>query len=235
MTSSSNFPNQFQQQSLDLINSLIAIDAAVFYLVDPDLQHKGVVRYKLSPATEIDYQKKFGHLDPLSPDKFHNSSDKVITLSAQLSEQQLYRSEYYQQFMAPNQQRYVADILLRQQQRIIAVISVIRSPAASDFNPQELALLNKLQPFFEYALNAVYLPKRVAERQSLQEKYQLTEREVDVLELIIAGLSNKLIARELMVELATIKTHLIHIYKKTAVATRSELLALIISDLKQQH
>ncbi|WP_019531360.1 helix-turn-helix transcriptional regulator [Dasania marina] len=232
MTSRSNFPNQFQQQSLDLINSLIEINAAVFFLVDPDLQHKGVVRYNLSSATESDYQKKFAHLDPLSPDNFHHSTDLVITLDSQISEQQLQQTEYYQQFMLPNKHRYVADILLRQSNRIIAVISVIRAPCSENFTAAELALLNKLQPFFEYALNAVYMPKRVAERQSLQEKYQLTLREVDVLELIIAGFSNKLIARELMVELPTIKTHLIHIYQKTAVTTRGELLARIISDLK---
>jgi LuxR family maltose regulon positive regulatory protein len=50
----------------------------------------------------------------------------------------------------------------------------------------------------------------------------LSERERVVLRLLAAGLTNVEIARELVVALPTIKTHLQHIYGKLAVHGRRE-------------
>lgn len=48
----------------------------------------------------------------------------------------------------------------------------------------------------------------------------LTGREEDVLRLLAAGLSNQAIARELVVELTTVKTHVTHILAKIGVTSR---------------
>jgi DNA-binding NarL/FixJ family response regulator len=56
----------------------------------------------------------------------------------------------------------------------------------------------------------------------------ITEREVDVLELLSRGLGNKEIARELFVSEATVKSHLSHIYTKLAVDTRAGAVAAAI-------
>ena len=49
----------------------------------------------------------------------------------------------------------------------------------------------------------------------------LTEREKEVLFLLVTGLSNKVTAEKLFVSAGTIKTHTIHIYQKMDVANRS--------------
>lgn len=56
----------------------------------------------------------------------------------------------------------------------------------------------------------------------------MTEREVEVLELLSRGLGNKEIARELFVSEATVKSHLSHIYTKLAVDTRAGAVAAAI-------
>lgn len=56
----------------------------------------------------------------------------------------------------------------------------------------------------------------------------ITEREVEVLELLSRGLGNKEIARELFVSEATVKSHLSHIYTKLAVDTRAGAVAKAI-------
>lgn len=56
----------------------------------------------------------------------------------------------------------------------------------------------------------------------------ITEREVEVLELLARGLGNKQLARELYVSEATVKSHLAHIYMKLDVATRSGAVAAAI-------
>ncbi|MGC5584091.1 response regulator [Ornithinimicrobium sp. W1679] len=53
----------------------------------------------------------------------------------------------------------------------------------------------------------------------------VTEREVQVLELLVRGLGNKDLARELLVSEATVKSHLSHIYAKLGVETRAGAVA----------
>lgn len=228
----SNFPNQFQRESLQLISKLIKLTSSAFYLVDADMQHLGVALYNMEANMEKEYQKKFKHLDPLNPRKFSRTGEKVVTIDSQISPEMLRQSIYYQEFMKPHDHRYVADMFFRFEGEIIAVMSMLRHESLGPFKDEELTLLRNIQPFLEYTLNCVYLPKRISERQSIQEKYTLTNRELDVLELVIAGASNKVIANELSLGLPTIKTHLGHIFQKTESTSRTELLSKIFQSIQ---
>src|SRR5205823_3824640 len=53
----------------------------------------------------------------------------------------------------------------------------------------------------------------------------LTPAETDVVRLVAEGLTNPDIAARLFVSRATVKTHLVHVFSKLGVATRSELAA----------
>ena len=53
----------------------------------------------------------------------------------------------------------------------------------------------------------------------------LSERELQVLPLLAAGLSNRAIAAELAVTLGTIKKHLNNIFGKLAVSSRTQAIA----------
>jgi LuxR family maltose regulon positive regulatory protein len=52
----------------------------------------------------------------------------------------------------------------------------------------------------------------------------LTERELEVLRLIVAGLSNPEIAEELFIAISTVKSHVNHIYGKLGVESRTQAL-----------
>ena len=53
----------------------------------------------------------------------------------------------------------------------------------------------------------------------------LTERELEVLRLLAAGRSNAEMAADLFVEQSTVKTHLIHLYRKLGVGSRTQAVA----------
>ncbi len=53
----------------------------------------------------------------------------------------------------------------------------------------------------------------------------LTARELEVLDLITAGLSNAAIAEQLIISVGTVKTHLKHIYRKLDVQSRTQAVA----------
>lgn len=53
----------------------------------------------------------------------------------------------------------------------------------------------------------------------------LTPRELEVLRLVAGGMSNKAIARELVLTEATVKTHLVHVFTKLDVTSRTAAVA----------
>lgn len=53
-----------------------------------------------------------------------------------------------------------------------------------------------------------------------------TKRELEVLRLVADGASNDAIAAQLVVSLATVKTHLVHLYEKLGVTSRTEAVAV---------
>jgi len=53
----------------------------------------------------------------------------------------------------------------------------------------------------------------------------LSERELEVLRLLATGRSNAEMAAELFVEQSTVKTHLIHLYSKLGVHSRTKAVA----------
>jgi len=219
------FPDQFQRECIKLVASLVPLSSCIFYLVDTSMLDRGAVMVNLDASANRDYQRKYRSLDPLDPARFARSGEKLVCLDDLLCEGELLQSAYYREFMQPLNHRHVADVFLRRDGGIVAVLSVLREAALGRFGSDELGLLLKLQPFLEYALNSVYFPKRTRERQTVQARYKLTDREVDVLEWIIAGASNKMIARELAVGLATVKTHMQHLFAKVKVTSRISLLA----------
>jgi NarL family two-component system response regulator LiaR len=58
----------------------------------------------------------------------------------------------------------------------------------------------------------------------------LTPREIEVLELIVAGLNNKEIAERLIVSRSTIKTHVSNILSKLGTSNRAEAAALAVQN-----
>ena len=53
----------------------------------------------------------------------------------------------------------------------------------------------------------------------------MSERELEVLRLLATGRSNAEMAAELFVEQSTVKTHLIHLYSKLGVHSRTKAVA----------
>lgn len=65
------------------------------------------------------------------------------------------------------------------------------------------------------------IASRVVDRARGGRTDQLTDREIEVLRLVADGRSNRAVARTLAISEATVKTHLIHIFRKLDVADRT--------------
>jgi DNA-binding CsgD family transcriptional regulator len=67
------------------------------------------------------------------------------------------------------------------------------------------------------------------------EKHSLTKREAGLTEILLRGKSNKDIGALLEITLNTVQVHLKHIYRKTGVRGRYELMALVSMRVKNEE
>jgi len=71
-------------------------------------------------------------------------------------------------------------------------------------------------------LTALDSPAILAQSRPISATTPLTERETEVLKLIVAGYSNEAIAKALVISIATVKTHVRHILEKLDVPDRTQ-------------
>jgi len=69
-----------------------------------------------------------------------------------------------------------------------------------------------------------------ATRPMKQPLYDLTEREMDVLKLVVQGQSNRQIADTLVISITTVKAHISNILSKLQVSSRAEAIAYAIKN-----
>ncbi|NIB43649.1 helix-turn-helix transcriptional regulator [Pseudomaricurvus alkylphenolicus] len=228
---STDFPHRFQEESLALVNGLLPLTSSAFYLVDPNMHHKGIVLHGIEQEMDQAYRLHYKDLDPAHPARYQKRKENLVCLENIMSTSTLHNTVYYQEFLKPRNIEHVTDLFFRQEDRIIAVLTMLRDASLPAFSPEELQTLTVTQRFLEYAINTVYLPERASQRATITDRFELTDRELDVLEWVIAGAENKVIARELEVGLATVKTHLNHIYAKVGVSSRTQLLSRVFAEI----
>ena len=227
----SNFPTEFQRQTVELIANLIQASSLRFFVINPHMSIKGSVTHNLGRDAELHYQQKYWRLDPMHPHNFADTKENVICSHKMMPREQWLESTIYQDFFKPRGLMHDVDIFLRRGDVIVAVLSILRADSEGEFTDDELMTLGSLRPYLEYTLNTVYVPARYEERKSISEKYALTDRELDVVEIVLTGAPNKVISNELDVSLPTVRTHLQHIFEKVSVHSTNELIVRVFRDL----
>ncbi len=93
---------------------------------------------------------------------------------------------------------------------------------ASGFVVKEMALDRLLDAIRKVHQGEQYLPPEIATRMNGRVLSQLSPREIEVLQLVARGLSNKEIGAELQVVEGTIKIHVTNILSKLRVSDRTQ-------------
>lgn len=225
------FPKEFQENIITLISKLIPVSAVKFWIYEPTRDITDGEFYNVDKNIEEVYKKKYSKMDPMYPGRYEGTDITIICSDTLMSDPEWRQSVFYKEFMAPRHYDHDADMLLRNDGKIIAVLYILREDRIGPFKEEELLLLRKLQPFIEYTLNNVYTPQRIIERNYLIEKFNLTERETDVVEIILTGVDIKTLAIELNLQASTVKTHLRHIFEKVGAHSTNELISILFRDL----
>lgn len=65
------------------------------------------------------------------------------------------------------------------------------------------------------------------DKQRLKESYALSDREIEVTELLVKGMSNQIIGESLHISINTVKTHIKNIYGKLSISNRLQLINVL--------
>ncbi|MFJ5552050.1 MULTISPECIES: response regulator transcription factor [unclassified Streptomyces] len=108
------------------------------------------------------------------------------------------------------------------------ILAAVEAGAAGyllkDAPPEELAAAVRTAAAGQSAL-APAVAHRLMDRMRTPAE-ALTKRELEVLQLVADGLSNQQISKQLFLSQATVKSHLVHIYAKLGVDSRTSAVAL---------
>jgi DNA-binding CsgD family transcriptional regulator len=98
-----------------------------------------------------------------------------------------------------------------------------RDKRRENFSLDELRLLDMLQPAFVTALARAQRPSQRNDVLLNTLSQRLTPREQDTARLVMLGLTDKEIARNLQISSTTVRTHLENAFRKVGVSNRAAL------------
>jgi DNA-binding CsgD family transcriptional regulator len=214
---------RFKAETLAFLAGLVDVTGAVFYDVDRDLNAVDHALHRLDAERLGDYVTHFHELDPLHPRRLAASGRTVVMMEDVVIRGAFERSSYYRDFFAPVGGHHEVELYLRDGDRMVGGISLLRGPEHPSFGTAEIALLAKVRTYVEYTFG---IERRIAA--AARAVGGLTPREIEVVHLVCSGASNGGIGRELGIALPTVKTHLEHVYEKLGVRTRAQLVARVV-------
>ena len=167
------------------------------------------------------YLREMQPFDPLNIARLSRSKKRVATLSVDSNLAPADQFHYYQKYMQSCGIYDVLDFFFWDGARAIAGLGVIKTKNDPPITAETIRIARSIQPLLESKLHNH--PKIVAERlhRRLRDDYNLTEREVDVANLIRDGLTNRQISEELNIAEGTVKTHLWNLFQKLQVSNRT--------------
>jgi DNA-binding CsgD family transcriptional regulator len=133
----------------------------------------------------------------------------------------------YWNFLASFGTRDAAEMIFRVGARAVAGMSLLwvgRPGLAAERQFGEA-----VHSYIELNLAAHYGPLPAELFPEAATEAALTDREQEIVQLVCHGLTNARIAQRLNIGLATVKTHLLHVFEKRGVRTRAELVSRCLS------
>lgn len=219
--------NALQDQSLKMLSGVFAIDKAASYLVDQRLNPVCFKFYQVQPGMHRDYVEHYHQFDPQHPNNVASTDTEILRTNDLVALNERPHHPYYTEFMRPWGIQDTVDIYLRHDDKLVATFSLFLSPQQSDFLDKEHAKLKHLHEFMQFSLEQCLSSPQQESLESFCQRFGLTAKESMVVEQVIQGLPNKRIASNLCCSLATVKTHLQHIFAKLGVNSKAEITSLL--------
>lgn len=216
---------EFINETFRLLSGTLGASRLVFYSVDDNNNlHNFVCSRVPSEFLKIYIREMHAH-DPLHVRQIKHEQSPVLKMNdagrySAESEVALYR-----QFLNVFQVSDTIELIFQRDSQIYAGICVMWTADDAKPDDTQFHLADTLHPYISYNLKAVLTRSKAAEAVQANALLHLTQREAEVARLLCCGRTNADIAQCLGIGLATVKTHLIHIFDKAGVDNRAGLVS----------
>ncbi|GIQ74062.1 response regulator transcription factor [Bradyrhizobium sp. ma5] len=213
-------PDPATTQAIQFARGILEGSATAFYEVDGNLTlNRFVLSSNVPPSFHDQYLAGMNRLDPLHPRSASNRP--IARLSVALNQCASQEAATYRAFAGQCGVADMIEFFFRRNDRIVAGMSVLWAPGCA-IPDGSMHIAEKIHDYLEFNLTS-----RLSSNADEPARYGLTSREMEVVELLCCGRTNREIGECLSIGLATVKTHLIHIFEKLGVETRSAVVALM--------
>ncbi|QWG11547.1 DNA-binding response regulator [Bradyrhizobium sediminis] len=206
-------------QAIRFARGILDASATAFYEVDEGLNLNRFLLSGIPVDFHRQYVERMNQFDPLHPKRA--ASKPFALLSVATERCPTAESAAYRSFAGQCGIVDMVEFFFRRDDRIVAGMSVAWG-AGCRIPDGAMNIAGKIHDYLEFNLVG-----RAASPAEEPARYGLTSRELDVVELLCCGRTNREISECLQIGLATVKTHLIHIFEKLGVETRSAAVALM--------
>lgn len=221
----------FQDQCLNLLTGVLNVSKAVSYLVDNQSKPICYKTLHMQPSMHREYLETYYKLDPLHPTQFQERDDAtVVKMNDLVTTQERYNHPYYTDFISPWGVQDIVELFLRVDNRLVGGFALFVSKQQPEMRREDLIKAQHLHQFMQFSLEQSLSAPKQTHFEDFCENYQLTPKERMVVELVSQGLPNKTIATDLDCSLATVKTHLQHIFAKVGVNSKTEITSLLYNN-----
>ncbi len=144
-------------------------------------------------------------------------------------------SELYRKFYGPQNTYYGLHAILIHEDCKLAQLGLFRPREEEDFSNREVFILDAISVHLEWKLYTLLRKREPPSKEKsghgqlpvqLGQRFGLTKREMEVLNMIYEGKDNGEISQALFISKSTLDKHLYHLYRKTGVKSRIQLLYL---------
>ncbi|MBB6519878.1 helix-turn-helix transcriptional regulator [Pseudoteredinibacter isoporae] len=218
--SASEDPSQLRRDCGEALLRLLKADhfASYIWQVEEDEFHSPC-QLNLDDRNLARYQDYYQFHDPITHKM--RRFQQAVSVNQVIHQADLIKTEFYQDFLSRDGMHYGVNLYVFDESgRNLADFRLWRNKQRRNFEDSDLEMLNIIAPHFRNSMRR--LNKKNG--QQLIKKYDLTQREFEVLRLLNQAYGDQKIAQELYISLSTCRTHIRRIYQKLDIHQRAKLL-----------
>mgnify|MGYP001233697741 CR=1 FL=1 len=219
----------FLEETFRLLGSTLGGSRLTFYLVDDERNLHNFVCSHVPAEFLRRYIRDMHRVDPLHIRRIEARCGRVAGIEEADAWAPAGDIDDYRRFLRRYDIVDNIELVFRQEGRIRAGISVMWSAGDRPRGAHTQALADDLQRYIEFNVAGHLAAPRSDPRREAMRLFHLTPREAEVAKLLCAGCTNADVAACLGIGLATVKTHVLHIFEKTGVENRAGLVARLSS------
>ncbi|WP_096200386.1 helix-turn-helix transcriptional regulator [Bacillus sp. FJAT-45350] len=218
--------DDFRIHALKTFETIFGFHHANFWLANDNLELVSPVRLNVDYRTMNDYLNGCSQWDYHVPTNISHklAKQRVLRINDIIPFEKYEREPYYNEFMNKHGYYHQMVAYLINGGRLLGGIAFVRPKTDGAFTLNDVTSLEIVTRYLtRYMVNNI---ENKEEKDNLLLA-SLSVKELEVIELVKKGLSNKEISQRLFISINTVKKHLQNIYKKLNVSNRTSLCYII--------